>query len=209
MYLKYFKRIFDFSLALFLLLALFPLLLILIIVNFLAVNGKVFFHQKRVGYKKTLFDLIKFKTLIELNQHSDNKYVIIDSLTKKYFKSPPWGRKLRASSLDELPQLFNILKGEMSFVGPRPLPVIYLDYYTKEEQKRHNVKPGLTGLAQVSGRNDLPWDKRLKLDVEYVEKVSFFLDVKILWMTFMQMFKSQKVDMSVSLIDERGGASDS
>ena len=209
MYLKYFKRIFDFSLALLLLLALSPLLLILIIVNFFAANGKVFFHQKRVGYKKNLFNLIKFKTLIEVSQTSDNKYVIIDNLTKKYFKLPPWGRKLRASSLDELPQLFNILKGEMSFVGPRPLPVIYLDYYTKEEQKRHDAKPGLTGLAQVSGRNDLPWDKRLQLDVEYVETISFFLDVKILWVTFIQLFKSQKVDMSVSLIDEREPISDS
>ncbi len=203
MYQKYFKRIVDFSLALLLLLAVSPLLLILIIVNFFATNGKVFFCQRRVGYKTSTFKLIKFKTLIEANQHADNKHIIIDSLTKKYFKLPPWGRKLRISSLDELPQLFNILKGEMSFVGPRPLPVVYLDYYTKEEQKRHNVKPGLTGLAQVSGRNDLPWDKRLQLDVEYVEKSSFFLDMKILWMTFLQLFKSQKVDMSVSLVDER------
>ncbi len=209
MYLKYFKRIFDFLLALFLILALSPLLLILTIVNFFAVKGKVFFHQKRVGYKKNSFDLIKFKTLIEVSQAADNKYIIIDSLTKEHFKFPPWSRKLRASSLDELPQLFNILKGEMSFVGPRPLPVIYLEYYTKEEQKRHDVQPGLTGLAQVNGRNELPWDERLQMDIDYVEKVSFVLDIKIFWKTFLQLFKSQKVDMSVSLIDERGRVSDS
>ncbi len=203
MYLKYFKRIFDFLLALFLILALSPPLVILIIVNFFAVRGKVFFHQKRVGYKNNPFDLIKFKTLIEVSKAADNKYIITDSLTKKHFKLPPWGRKLRTSSLDELPQLFNILKGEMSFVGPRPLPVIYLEYYTKEEQKRHDVKPGLTGLAQVSGRNELPWNERLQMDVDYVEKVSFVLDIKIFWRTFLQLFKSQKVDMSVSLIDER------
>ena len=189
--------------ALLLLFALSPLLLILTIVNFFATNGKVLFRQKRVGYKKRLFYLIKFKTLIKASQSIDNKDVIIDSLTKKHFKLLPWGKKLRASSLDELPQLLNILKGEMSFVGPRPLPVIYLDYYTKEEQKRHDVKPGLTGLAQVSGRNDLPWDKRLQMDVAYVGKASFFLDFKILWMTFIQLFKPQKVDISVSLIDER------
>lgn len=203
MYLKYFKRIFDFLLALFLILALSPPLVILIIVNFFAVRGKVFFHQKRVGYKKNPFDLIKFKTLIDASQATDNKHVITDSLTKKHFKLPPWGRKLRASSLDELPQLFNILKGEMSFVGPRPLPVIYMNYYTKEEQKRHDVKPGLTGLAQVSGRNELPWNERLQMDVDYVEKVCLTLDFKILWRTFLQLFKSQEVDMSVSLIDER------
>ncbi len=182
MYGKFFKRFFDFILSLMALLFLWPILLILTIVGAIAMQGNPFFLQKRPGMidkktgKEKIFSLIKFRTMS--NKRDKNGQLLPDSeRINKY------GKFLRASSLDELPELINILIGQLSLVGPRPLLVEYLPYYTEEERHRHDVRPGLTGLAQVKGRNSVDWNTRFKLDVEYVRNISLKMDLKILLMT--------------------------
>lgn len=176
MYAKCFKRVLDFFLSLLALIVLSPVLLILTVVGAIKMRGNPFFTQARPGKNEKIFRLIKFRTMT--SQTDANGELLPDEqrLTK-------YGKFLRATSLDELPELINILKGDLSIIGPRPLLVEYLPWYTQEEQHRHDVRPGLTGWAQVNGRNSVDWDTRFRLDVEYVRNISFWLDVKILFLT--------------------------
>jgi lipopolysaccharide/colanic/teichoic acid biosynthesis glycosyltransferase len=181
MYLKYFKRIIDFSVSLLTLIVLLPLMLILSVTGALAMGGNPFFVQLRPGKKdkngnERIFKLIKFRTMS--NRKDENGELLPDDV-----RLNKYGRFLRSTSLDELPELINILKGDMSIVGPRPLLVKYIPRYTEEQRKRHNVRPGLTGLAQVSGRNAISWEERFALDVQYVENVTLAEDIKIILRT--------------------------
>ena len=151
-----------------------PVLLIVAILVRTKLGSPVIFHQKRPGKDEKIFTLCKFRTMTD--EKDENGELLPDSVRLTKF-----GEFLRATSLDELPELWNIFKGDMSIIGPRPLLVSYLPYYTEEEQLRHTVRPGLTGLAQVSGRNFLDWDRRLQKDVEYVRKLSFLMDLKVIF----------------------------
>lgn len=176
MYAKYFKRVIDFTLSLIALIVLSPILLILVIVTTIAMKGNPFFTQQRPGKDEKIFKLIKLRTMT--NERDENGDLLPDDVRLNKF-----GKFLRSTSLDELPELINILKGDMSIVGPRPLLVDYLPYYTQEERHRHDVRPGLTGWAQVNGRNSVDWDTRFKLDVHYVKNISAVLDIKIIFLT--------------------------
>lgn len=176
-YRKYGKRILDFTLALSAIIILSPVLLVTALIVKLNLGSPVLFHQVRPGKNEQIFRLNKFRTM--KNAKDKEGILLPDSQRMTSF-----GKKLRATSLDELPELFNILKGDMSIVGPRPLLVEYLPLYSSEEKKRHNVRPGLTGLAQISGRNATDWDNRLQQDVYYVENYDFFMDCKIVFNTF-------------------------
>ena len=179
MYAKFFKRMIDFSLSLIALLVLSPILIILTVITAIAMKGNPFFTQLRPGKinKKTgeerIFRLLKFRTMT--NERDKDGNLLPDEIRLNKF-----GKLLRSTSLDELPELLNILKGDMSIVGPRPLLVKYLPYYTDEERKRHNIRPGLTGHAQAHGRNEITWEKKLELDVWYVNHLSFTTDVKVI-----------------------------
>ncbi len=175
-YAKYVKRILDFLLSLCGIIVLSPVLLVLVILVRVKLGSPVIFKQERPGRDEKIFTLCKFRTMTDEKDAEGNLLPDSVRLTK-------FGKFLRAASLDELPELFNILKGDMSIIGPRPLLVSYLPYYSEREKKRHSIRPGLTGLAQVSGRNFIDWDKRLEKDVEYVENLSFGMDMKVLKMT--------------------------
>ncbi len=153
-----------------------PILLVLCILVRVKLGSPVLFRQERPGRNEKIFTLCKFRTMTD--EKDENGHLLPDAVRLTKF-----GRFLRGTSLDELPELFNILKGDMSIIGPRPLLVSYLPYYSEREKLRHSVRPGLTGLAQVSGRNYIDWDRRLARDVEYVEHLTFGMDVKVLWMT--------------------------
>ena len=176
MYRKFFKRLLDVLLSLCILIFLSPVYLVLIVLVRIKLGSPVFFKQERPGLNGEIFTLYKFRTMTDGRDKDGNLLPDKDRLT-------PFGKFLRASSLDELPEFFNILKGDMSFIGPRPLLVSYLPYYTERESLRHTVRPGLTGLAQVSGRNFIDWDRRLSKDVEYVEGLSFRMDLKVLFLS--------------------------
>ena len=176
MYRKCFKRILDIVLSLMGILLLSWLYLLLWILVRIKLGSPVLFKQQRPGKNEKIFMLYKFRTMTDERDEQGNLLPDSVRLTK-------FGKFLRAASLDELPELFNILKGDMSLIGPRPLLVSYLPYYSEKERLRHTVRPGLTGLAQVSGRNFIDWDRRLKKDIEYVEHLSFGMDVKVLWLT--------------------------
>lgn len=175
-YAKYVKRILDFLLSLCGVIVLSPVLLILSVLVRVKLGSPVLFKQERPGKNEKIFTLCKFRTMTDEKDSEGN--LLPDNVRLTRF-----GKFLRATSLDELPELFNILKGDMSIIGPRPLLVSYLPYYSEREKKRHSIRPGLTGLAQVSGRNFIDWDKRLEKDVEYVENLSFRMDMKVLKMT--------------------------
>ena len=171
-----FKRFFDFSATAFGLLVLaLPLLLLALLVR-TKLGSPVFFRQTRPGLHGKPFEMVKFRTMTDARDTTG-------SLLPDSERLPPFGRFLRASSLDELPELWNVLKGEMSLVGPRPLLMEYLPLYTPEQYRRHEVRPGITGWAQVNGRNAISWEEKFALDVWYVQNQSFWLDVKILWLT--------------------------
>ncbi len=176
MYRNCMKRCLDFLLSLCGLILLSPVLLILAVLVRVKLGSPVLFKQERPGRNEKIFTLCKFRTMTDEKDEKGNLLPDAVRLTK-------FGKFLRGTSLDELPELFNILKGDMSIVGPRPLHVSYLPYYSERERLRHSVRPGLTGLAQVSGRNYIDWDRRLAKDVEYVENLSFRMDMKVLWMT--------------------------
>lgn len=176
MYRRFVKRGLDFLTALAALLVLSPVLLVLAVLVRCKLGTPVLFRQERPGLAGRIFTLCKFRTMTDKKDAQGNLLPDSERLTK-------FGRLLRAASLDELPELLNILKGDMSLIGPRPLLVSYLPYYTEEEKLRHTVRPGLTGLAQVSGRNFIDWDRRLEKDVEYVKNLSFAMDMKVLWLT--------------------------
>lgn len=185
-YAKCFKRMLDFLLSTVALVVLSPIIVLLIIVGAVAVKGNPFFVQDRPGLNEKIFKLIKFRTMT--NEKGVNGELLPDNV-----RLIPYGRFLRKTSLDELPELINIWKGDMAIVGPRPLLTRYLPFYTDTERRRHMVRPGLTGLAQISGRNALAWDSRLALDVKYAESISFLGDIKIILMTVIKVIKSEGV----------------
>lgn len=176
MYRKFIKRTLDFILSLTALIILSPILLVLAILVRCKLGSPIFFKQERPGKDEKIFTLCKFRTMTDRRDAQGNLLPDSERLTK-------FGKLLRATSLDELPELLNIVKGDMSIIGPRPLLVSYLPYYTEEEKLRHTVRPGLTGLAQVSGRNFIDWDRRMEKDVEYVKQLSFRMDLKVIWLT--------------------------
>lgn len=176
MYGKVIKRLIDIVISGGCLIVLSPLLLVLFLLVRVKLGKPALFTQERPGRKEQIFKLYKFRSMTD---ERDEK----GELLPDYMRLTKFGKTLRATSLDELPELFNILKGDMSIIGPRPLLVSYLPYYTETEKLRHTVRPGLTGLAQVSGRNYIDWDKRLEKDVEYVQNLSFGMDIKIMIMT--------------------------
>ena len=186
MYAKYMKRLLDILLSLTILVVLSPLLLVRCILVRSKLGSPIFFKQERPGLHEKIFTMYKFRTMTDKRDAEGNLLPDKDRLTK-------FGKLLRATSLDELPEFFNILKGDMSFIGPRPLLVSYLPYYTETEALRHTVRPGLTGLAQVSGRNFLDWDRRLAKDVEYVKGLSFQMDLKVLFLTVKVVFDRSDV----------------
>ncbi|MET6991017.1 sugar transferase [Sediminicola arcticus] len=185
-YRKYIKPSLDFLFALLLLSLLSPFAIVITCILWITNDGKPFFFQLRPGKNEKIFGILKFKTM---NDKKDSH----GELLSDQERITGFGLFLRKSSLDEIPQLINVIKGDMSFVGPRPLRVHYLPYYTEAERKRHSVRPGITGLAQVSGRNLLNWDDRLLKDIEYVNNMSFYLDIRILFKTFLKVLTSEDV----------------
>ena len=176
MYKNFFKRLFDFVLSLMALIVLSPLFLILIILGWINMKGNPFFTQERPGKDEKIFKLIKFRSMSE-EKDKDGNYLPDDVRLNAY------GKKLRSTSLDELPELINILKGDMAIVGPRPLLVQYLPLYSEEQHHRHDVRPGLTGLAQVNGRNLISFTEKFKYDLEYVKNITLLGDIKIILKT--------------------------
>ena len=176
MYEKYLKRIIDFSLSLMALIVLSPVLLILIVLGMVFMRGNPFFMQERPGKDEKIFKLIKFRTM-DNRKNKEGKLLPDEVRLNKY------GRFLRATSLDELPELANIVKGDMSLIGPRPLLVKYLPYYTEREHLRHSIRPGLTGSAQVHGRNKVTWEEKFEMDVWYAEHLTFLTDIKVFFDT--------------------------
>ena len=189
MYAKFFKRFFDFILSLMALVVLSPILLILIVVGAISMKGNPFFTQERPGKNERIFKLIKFRTMSNAKD-KDGNLLPDDVRLNKY------GKILRSTSLDELPELINIFKGDMSIVGPRPLLPRYLPYYTSEEKHRHDVRPGLTGWAQVNGRNSANWEERFKMDLYYVNNISLVLDIKILVNTVLVVLKKSNIELN-------------
>ena len=185
-YVKFIKRVLDFLLSMVALIILSPIIVMLIIIGAIALKGNPFFTQDRPGLNEKNFRLIKFRTMT--NEKDKNGDLLPDNV-----RLIPYGRFLRKTSLDELPELINIWKGDMAIVGPRPLLTRYLPYYTAQEHKRHLVRPGLTGLAQISGRNALQWNKRLALDVEYAEHITFFGDLRIVLLTVIKVIRHTDV----------------
>lgn len=186
MYAKYIKRMIDFVLSLLALILLSPVLLVLTVIGAVKMKGNPFFTQARPGKNGKIFKLVKFRTMTN-EKDAQGKLLPDDKRLTRY------GKMLRSTSMDELPELWNILKGDMSIVGPRPLLVEYLPYYNETEKHRHDVRPGLTGWAQVNGRNSVEWSKRFALDVYYVNHISFALDLKIFFMTVQKVLSRSDV----------------
>jgi len=185
LYPRFFKPAFDLTVALLLLALLWPVLMLISLLLYFVNNGKVLFKQPRPGLHGKIFAIYKFRTMNENCDEAGNLLPDADRLTG-------FGKFIRKTSLDELPQLFNVLKGDLSLVGPRPLLVEYLPLYSETERRRHDVKPGITGWAQVNGRNRQTWAERFRLDLYYVENLSFRLDLKILALTFLKIFQSHE-----------------
>lgn len=186
MYRRLVKRVLDIVGAFLALIILSPIIILVVIILGIINNGSPFFYQDRPGKESKIFKIIKFKTMTEAKNEKGHLLSDTERITVV-------GRIVRKTSLDELPQLINILKGDMSFVGPRPLLVEYLPLYNKEQSKRHNVKPGITGWAQVNGRNLISWEEKFKLDIWYVKNQSFLLDMKILFLTIIKVIKTEGV----------------
>lgn len=189
MYKKYIKRLLDIIISLIALLVLSPVMLVVAILVRIKLGSPVIFMQERPGKDEKIFKLYKFRSMSDKKDENGNLLPDQERLTK-------FGKILRATSLDELPEFFNILKGEMSLIGPRPLAVCYLPFYNDKEKHRHDVKPGLTGLAQINGRNALEWEKRFAYDIEYVENITFINDMKILFKTVFKVLKRDDVIVS-------------
>lgn len=181
MYKNYLKRLFDFLAALFGLILLSPIFLVVMIGLYFANQGKPFFFQPRPGKGERIFKIIKFKTMNDKKDQSGNLLSDAERLTKI-------GSFVRKTSLDEIPQLINVLKGDMSLVGPRPLLIQYLPLYNETQKRRHQVRPGITGWAQVNGRNAISWQQKFEYDVWYVDHISLRLDIKILFLTIKKVF---------------------
>ena len=190
------KNIFDKLLALFLLILFSPFLIITAILIIWKMGNPILFKQKRPGLHEQIFGIYKFRTMT--NEKDVNGELLPDDQ-----RLVGIGKFVRSTSLDELPQLFNVLKGDMSFVGPRPLLIEYLPLYNKEQKRRHDVKPGITGWAQVNGRNAISWEQKFEYDVWYVENQSFWLDIKILWLTFLKVVKRSDISSDTAATMEK------
>ena len=179
---NFFKRFFDIIVSLVCLVIFSPILIILSIMIYFKLGSPVIFKQERPGKNGKIFKMLKFRTMLNtVDEHGE--------LLPNEQRLTPFGNMLRKTSLDELPEFINVLKGDMSLVGPRPLLCEYLELYTPEQNRRHEVKPGITGYAQVNGRNSLSWSDRFNLDIEYVDKYNLFMDIKILFMTVIKVLK--------------------
>lgn len=194
MYKHFGKRFFDVVLSGIALILLSPMYLILAILIKIKLGSPVIFRQERPGKDEKIFTLCKFRTMTDERDESGQ-------LLPDHVRLTKFGKILRSTSLDELPELWNIFKGDMSFIGPRPLLVSYLPYYTDEERIRHSVRPGLTGLAQVSGRNYLDWDRRLQKDVEYVKNLSLAMDLKVIFMTIKVVLIKEDVAEDTNFVE--------
>lgn len=188
MYVSFFKRVLDLILSLMAIIILSPIVMFVFIVLTINNSGSPLFFQKRPGKYGKIFKVIKFKTMSDKKDIEGNLLPDSDRLTKL-------GMLIRKTSLDELPQLINVIKGDMSLIGPRPLLPEYLPLYNDQQKQRHNVKPGITGWAQVNGRNAISWEKKFELDVWYVKNMCFILDVKIFFKTILKVFKSEGINM--------------
>lgn len=196
MYKHFFKRFFDLFFALIGFIALSPIFLFITVFLFFANNGKPFFTQMRPGKNARIFKVIKFKTMNDKKDKDGNLLPDIERLTAI-------GKFVRKTSLDEIPQLLNVIIGDMSLIGPRPLLVEYLPLYSKEQARRHEVRPGITGWAQVNGRNAISWQQKFEFDVWYIDHISLSLDIKILYLTFKKVFKSEGISSSTSVTMEK------
>ena len=190
------KNLFDKTLALFLIILFSPIYIVVSLLIFFKMGSPILFRQKRPGYKEKIFVIYKFRTMT--NEKDANGNLLPDDK-----RLVGIGKFIRSTSLDELPQLFNVLKGEMSFVGPRPLLEEYLPLYNAKQKRRHDVKPGITGWAQVNGRNAISWEQKFDYDVWYVDNQSFWLDIKILWLTFLKVVKRSDISSSTSSTMEK------
>ena len=191
LYRRLIKPFFDFLISFIVFIILLPLFLIVTILLFIVNNGRPFFFQPRPGLHGKIFEVIKFKTMNDKTDQTKKLLPDSERLTGI-------GKFIRKTSLDEIPQLLNVIKGDMSLVGPRPLLVEYLPLYDEVQKRRHDVKPGITGWAQVNGRNTISWEKKFEYDVWYVNHVSFLLDVKILFLTIKKVFKSEGINSSTA-----------
>jgi lipopolysaccharide/colanic/teichoic acid biosynthesis glycosyltransferase len=191
MYRNFIKRVIDCLVAFILLTVTFPLLLIALVCLFIANNGKVLFTQARPGRNNRIFKVIKFKTM---NDRTDEHGKLLSDKERL----TPVGKFIRTTSLDELPQMINVLKGDMSLIGPRPLLPKYLPLYNEQQKRRHEVRPGITGWAQVNGRNTISWKQKFEYDIWYVDNCSFLLDVKIVWLTIIKIFKREGINAAGS-----------
>ena len=194
-YRKYFKRPMDIILSLIALIVLSPILLIVALLVRIKLGSPVIFKQQRTGLNEKIFIMYKFRTMTD--ERDENGELLPDGIRLTKF-----GRFLRSTSLDELPELFNILKGDMSVIGPRPLLVEYLPLYDEYQKRRHEVRPGLSGLAQVSGRNAINWEDKFNLDVEYVDNISFFGDWKIIFLTLKKVFIREGISSNTAVTME-------
>ena len=195
MYKKIFKRITDFLLSLAALIVLAPFLIPIAILIRFKLGTPVFFRQQRPGKNEKIFTILKFRTMTSEKDKDGN-------LLSDEIRLTPFGKFLRSTSIDELPELINILKGDMSIVGPRPLLVSYLPLYNEEQKHRHDVRPGLTGLAQINGRNAISWEDKFKFDVEYVRDITFLGDCKIIWQTAMKVIQRKDISSKTSITME-------
>jgi len=186
MYVNFIKRCIDLSISMVAIFVLAPVFVVVILVMMISGHRSLFFVQTRVGKNEKLFNLLKLKTMTD--EKDEKGHLLPDEI-----RLTQVGKIIRKTSLDELPQLINVIKGDMSVIGPRPLLVEYLQHYSTTQKKRHLVKPGITGWAQVNGRNAISWEKKFELDVWYVNNVSFLLDVKIVFLTFMKIIKSEGI----------------
>ncbi len=197
MYRNFFKRFFDLIIALICLILSSPLIIITFtLLSYLNNSFKVFFIQTRPGKNSKIFKLYKFKTMSDKKDNNGNLLPDKDRIT-------PIGKFIRATSLDEIPQLLNVIKGDMSLIGPRPLLVEYLPLYSKEQSRRHEVRPGITGWAQVNGRNAISWQQKFEFDVWYVDNISFLLDMKILFLTLKKVIKRSDINSATSATMEK------
>lgn len=192
MYRLFFKRVLDLFIGILALIITLPLFLIVVILLIFVNKGSPFFLQKRPGLNERIFKVIKFKTMTDQKDESGK-------LLPEYLRITSVGRVVRKLSLDEIPQLINVLKGDMSLVGPRPLLAGYLPLYNSIQKRRHELRPGITGWAQVNGRNSITWEQKFEFDIWYIDHCSFLLDLKICWMTFLKVVKKEGIDAGENL----------
>lgn len=202
MYKYFFKRFFDFLLSLIGFIILSPIFIIISVLLFIANDGKPYFFQRRPGKNNRIFRIVKFKTMNDRKDSNGNLFPDADRLTSI-------GKFVRKTSLDEIPQLINVIKGDMSLIGPRPLLEEYLLLYDDIQIRRHELRPGITGWAQVNGRNSISWEQKFKMDVWYVDNISLILDIKILYMTVLKVLKSEGITSDTSVTMEKFNGSNS